>query len=134
MIKTIDTIILILLLVMTIKGIWRGLKKELISLISYGVALLTALSQIDNGTRFFETTFNFHPILLKHVQNHVTLPPRPFKHKSTVSSWNHSTSSMIPATPHVSPLCQGHFPWRFRVFHCPRTMHGTRSAVSFVNP
>ena len=63
MIKTIDTIILILLLLMTIKGIWRGLKKELISLISYGVALLTALSQIDNGTRFFEKTFDFHPIL-----------------------------------------------------------------------
>ncbi len=63
MIKTIDTIILILLLVMTIKGIWRGLKKELISLISYGIALMTALSQIDNGTRFFEKTFDFHPIL-----------------------------------------------------------------------
>ena len=63
MIKTIDTVILMLLLFMTIKGIWRGFKKELISLVSYGIALLTATSQLDNGTRFFERTFNFHPLL-----------------------------------------------------------------------
>jgi uncharacterized membrane protein required for colicin V production len=63
MIKTIDTVILVLLLFMTIKGIWRGFKKELISLVSYGIALLTATSQLDNGTRFFEKTFNFHPLL-----------------------------------------------------------------------
>ena len=62
MIKTIDTIILTLLLVLTIKGIWRGFKKELISLLTYGAAFLIATSQIDNGTRFFERTLHLHPI------------------------------------------------------------------------
>jgi len=63
MAKTIDTIILGLLLLLVIKGIWRGFKKELVSLVSYMAALLAATSQIDNGTRYLESSFNLHPIL-----------------------------------------------------------------------
>lgn len=63
MAKTIDTVILGLLLFLIIKGIWRGFKKELVSLVSYMAAFLAATSQIDNGTRFLESSFNLHPIL-----------------------------------------------------------------------
>lgn len=63
MAKTIDTVILGLLLLLIIKGIWRGFKKELVSLVSYIAAFLAATSQIDNGTRFLESSFNLHPIL-----------------------------------------------------------------------
>jgi uncharacterized membrane protein required for colicin V production len=62
MVKTIDTAILALLLLLIIKGIWRGFKKELISLVEYGIALLAASTQLENGTRFFEKYFQLHPL------------------------------------------------------------------------
>lgn len=63
MIKTIDTVILALLMTLVIKGIWRGLKKELFSLVTYGISFFVATSQLDNGTRFFQRTLNLHPLL-----------------------------------------------------------------------
>ncbi len=63
MAQTIDKIILFLLVALVIKGIWRGFTKEVISLLAYGIAFLAATSQLDNGTRFFETRFGFHPVL-----------------------------------------------------------------------
>ncbi|MFC1557457.1 CvpA family protein, partial [candidate division KSB1 bacterium] len=62
MVKTIDTIILGLLLFLVIKGVWRGFKKELISLITYGSAFLITTSQLDTGTRFFQARLNLHPL------------------------------------------------------------------------
>lgn len=63
MAKNIDTVILGLLLLLVVKGIWRGFKKELFSLLTYGTSVLIATSQIDNGTRFLEKTLNLHPML-----------------------------------------------------------------------
>jgi len=63
MIKTIDTVILVLLVFLIIKGIWRGFTKELISLVAYGSGFLAATSQLETGTKFFQSSFGFHPIL-----------------------------------------------------------------------
>ncbi len=63
MAQTVDKIILFLLVALVIKGIWRGFTKEVISLLAYGLAFLAATSQLDNGTRFFEARFGFHPVL-----------------------------------------------------------------------
>ncbi|MFC1554955.1 CvpA family protein [candidate division KSB1 bacterium] len=63
MAKNIDTIILGLTVLLVIKGIWRGFKKELSSLLTYGTAYLITMSQLENGTAFFQNTFGLHPIL-----------------------------------------------------------------------